>query len=119
VVALGQREQPGRERFQPRRLNRGQSEREGRPARRGPHRRQVGKIHRQRLVAERAGLGSRQKMPPLHQHVSRHREVQPGVGAQQRTVVAHAEQGALGRPLEVTPDKFELRHKQGMVPRTP
>ena len=52
------RTSPAENAVQPGLVGRGQRERERRPARRGAHRRHVGEVHRQRLVAERARLGA-------------------------------------------------------------
>ena len=108
AVALGEREKAGGKRRQPLGVGRGQRERERRPPRRRAHRREVGEIHRERLVAERARLGIGQEVAPFDQHVAGHGEVEPGVGAQQRAVVADPEQRALRRALEVAADDLEL-----------
>src|SRR6185503_21342760 len=72
-----------------------------------------------RLVAEQARLGIGPEMPALDQHVGGHREVEPGVGAQQRAVVAYPEQRALRRAVEVPPDELELSHNRGYSPPYP
>ena len=59
-------------------------------------------------MAERARLRVRKEMAPFDQHVRRYREIEPGVGTQERAVVAHAEQRALGGAREVAPDQLKL-----------
>ena len=57
AVRLGEREEARGERREPRLVGVGQREREQKPARIGAHRREVGEVHRERLVA-RAGAAS-------------------------------------------------------------
>ena len=54
------------------------------------------------------GIGAGQEMPPFDEHVGGDRELEAGVGAQQRAIVADAEQRALRRPVEVAADELEF-----------
>jgi hypothetical protein len=47
-------------------------------------------------------------MAPFDQRVGGQREIEAGVGPQQRAVITHADQRALGRPGEVAPDDLEF-----------
>jgi hypothetical protein len=59
-------------------------------------------------VAEQARLGAYAEMPAFDQQVAGEREVEPGIGPQQRAIVAAPEQRALRRPVKKTPDQLEL-----------
>ena len=116
-MALGEREEPGRECGEPAFVCGRQPERERGPARRRAHRREVGKVDRERLVAERARVRPGQEMAPFDQHVGGHRELEPRVGPQQRAVVADAEQRLLRRPVEEPADEFEFVQTRGLLLR--
>jgi hypothetical protein len=47
-------------------------------------------------------------MAPFDQHVGGHRELEAGVGPQQRAVVADSDQRLLRRPVEEAPDDVEF-----------
>jgi hypothetical protein len=47
-------------------------------------------------------------MPSFHEHVGGDGELEPGIGPQQRTVVADAEQRLFRRPVEEPADDVEL-----------
>ena len=89
-------------------VRRRQRERERRPARRRAHRGEVGKVDRERLVAERLGVGAGQEMPAFDQHVGGDRQLQAGVGPQQRAIVADPHQRVPGGPIEEAADDFEF-----------
>ena len=82
-MRVGEREEAARECREPALVGVGQRAGEQRPARRRAHRRHVGQIHRERLVAERLGIGAGEEMPALDQHVDRDRDLASGRRAQQ------------------------------------
>ncbi len=78
--AIGQREEAPRERAEPAASADRQRPGQQRPARRRAHRRHVGQVDRERLVAERFGFGAGEKMAALDQHVDRRpRSRSPGL----------------------------------------
>src|SRR5882672_1078058 len=47
-------------------------------------------------------------MPALDQRVGRHRELEPGIGPEQRAIIADPHQCMLGRPVEKATDDLEF-----------
>ena len=101
-------EEPGHER----RIGVGQRERERAPGRRGPHRREVGQVHRQRFPAN---VGRRGPVGEMHagvEGVHRHHQLHARWRLQQRRVVADPEDdvGAAGHARLDGGDQRELGH---------
>jgi hypothetical protein len=73
VDTVDRRERPEarREGRQPGLVHLRQCNREKGPARTRAHSREIGKIHRQRFMAQIVGVGTRKKMPTFNQHVGR------------------------------------------------
>ena len=97
-----------------------QRQRQGRPRRACAHRGQITEVDRQRLVAERSGIGIDGKMSPLDQGVDAHRERLPSRRLQQRAVVTDTDQDIIagsGRMGEVLPDQVEFgdRHRGSAI----
>ena len=69
AVGVGQREQPARKTVEPGRVGGGQGQRQGKTEGYGAHRRQVGQVHRQRLVPQQERVGAGKEMAVLDQHV--------------------------------------------------
>ena len=106
--ARGEREEALRESVQPRFVRGRQRKGERRPARRSAHRRHVGKVHRERLVAELARVRPGAEMASFQQQVGGHREFHARRRPQQRRVVAHAQHSAARGLVEILPDQFEF-----------
>ena len=90
-MRVGQREEAARERREPDGVVVGQRAGEQRPARRRAHRRHVGQVDRERLVAELLRIDVGEEMPAVDQHVDGHRELAARRGREQRRVVADAQ----------------------------
>src|SRR5258707_15557896 len=89
-------------------IRRGQRERQRDPAGPGAAGRQVGEVHGGRLVAKRARVGAREKVPALDEHVGGYRELRAVGDADPRAIVAYPLYGALRRAGEETTDDFKL-----------
>ena len=109
-MRIGQREQPARERREPGVVVVGQRPGEQRPTRARAHRRDVGQVHREDLVAEALGIGAGEEMAALDHHVDREHQLVPGRGRDHRRVVADADThgGIARRPREMARDQREL-----------
>ena len=88
AVGVRERVEAARERREPGGVAVGQRAGEQRPFRRRAHRRHVGKVHRERLVAEVFRVGVGEEMAPAHQHVDRHRELAGRRRREERRIVA-------------------------------
>jgi len=111
VEGVGQREQALRKTVQPVAVGFRQRQRQREADRARAHRRQVGQVDGQRLVAQPHGIFTGKEVAAFHQHVGRNGGLQAGSGRDQRAVVADAERGADGvvRALEVFLDEVEFR----------
>ena len=74
-MGVGERVEAARERREPGDVAFGQRAGEERPSRRRAHRRHVGKIHRERLVAELFRVRVGEEMAPADEHVDGNREL--------------------------------------------
>ena len=82
-------------------------------ARQRTHRREVGQVDGERLVAERPRIGVREEMPALDEHVDRHDVFHAGRRRDDGAVVADADAhvGVARRAAEVALDQLELIHR--------
>ena len=109
AVRVGEREQAAREAGEKRLVGARQRERERERERPRAAGGEVAQVDRERLVAEPIGRHGGQEVAALDQHVaSRPRACIPGVGCEQRAVVADAERGAPHRPREEARDQLEF-----------
>src|SRR5258706_1103589 len=108
AVTVREGEQAVGEALQPGLVRRGQRERERDPARRGAGRGEVGEIHGERLVAERARLGARREVPAFDEHVGGDRELRAFAHADAGAVVAYSLYGASCRPGEEAADDLKF-----------
>ena len=118
-VRIGERQQAARESLEEARLGPWQRQRQREGERRGPARREVAEVDRERLVAEPIGRDGRQEVAALDEHVARDGELMTGPRHEQRAIVADAERDATCRPGEVPVDELELadRHEWGRYRR--
>ncbi len=87
-MRVGKRVEAARERGEPGRVTVGQRAGEERPSRGRAHRRHVGQIHRERLVAELFRIRVGEEMAAADQHVDGDRELAGRRRREERGVVA-------------------------------
>ena len=81
AVRVREREKAARERLEPAAVASGSAPASSAQRGRRAHRRDVGEIHRERLVPERLGIGAGEEMPALDQHVDRQRRARSPASA--------------------------------------
>ena len=92
VRAREVRRSRARKPLEPVRIGARQRQRQGRPRGRRAHRRQVAQIHRERAVADGSGVAVVREMPAGDDGVHRRRQFRIRGHAQQRRIIAHAQQ---------------------------